>query len=138
MTKKQTKKEGFHHLEEKDHHLLSKVIDEALVCIENIQKKDRENQKKIDKSQERLCVAKNDSERLDETFALEGLKIEAFSKLEKDYEKLSSLLDEAYKYTDRIGGIVKEHFLDICQSLSKGIHLELIATNLRKMKTHCN
>ncbi len=114
--------------------LLHDVIHKAIGCIHTIQKKQLMVQEKIDHQQEKMCSTKDETERLNAFVSIEGLKIDSFSHVEQDFKALSPLLDEAYLYADKIGGLIRDDFLNICQSLSKGIDLQLMEKGLEKIQ----
>lgn len=119
----------------KDCALLIGVIDKALKLIDSIKKKESTNQKSIDLQQKKFFSTKDESKKMEISLKLEGLKIEYFSKVEKNYREFSNLLNKAYLYADRLNGLIRDDFLNICQSLSNGINLPLMEKGLKKMRS---
>lgn len=113
---------------------LRSVLDEALGTIKKIKAKGKTAQGEIDKEQKKMFSTRNPTEKLVHFFQIEGLKIGSFSKVEKEFLALGAMLNKAYAFANRIGGLVRDDFLNVCQDLSKGINLDLMERDLMKMK----
>lgn len=131
---KQKKASSKNQYNAKDCALLIGVIDKALKLIDNIKKKESANQKSIDSQQKKFFSTKDESKKMEISLKLEGLKIEYFSKVEKNYREFSNLLNKAYLYADRLNEVIRDDFLNICRSLSNGINLPLMEKGLKKMR----
>ncbi len=110
------------------------VLDQALNTIKKIKAKGKGSQREIDKEQKKMFSTRNPTEKLVHFFQIEGLKINSFSEVEKEFRDLSGILNRAYSFANKIGGLVRDDFLNVCQDLSKGINLDLMERDLTKMK----
>lgn len=112
---------------------LKKSITNSLKMITMIRSKGKSSQDAIDKEQKKMFKTSDPTDKLLSYFQIEGLKIDSFAKIEKEYKALSLLLNESYKHAHKIGGIVWDDFLNICADLSKGIDLDFMEKTMKKM-----
>lgn len=112
---------------------LKKSISDSLKLITKIRTKGKASQDAVDKEQKKMFKSSDPTEKLLCYFQIEGLKIDSFAKIEKEYKALSLLLNESYKHAHKIGGIVWDDFLNICADLSKGIDLDFMEKTMKKM-----
>ncbi len=117
-----------------DREELTQIIRKALALIEQIEKKENANESSISKTKEQLLRAKNESEKLSHFLAVEGLKMEKFTSVEKEYTTLSQLLNQAYTPCQRLGGFIHSECRRVCDTLSQGIHLDAIKKGLERMQ----
>jgi len=113
---------------------LSSTLKKMLTVIKEIKAKGTKTENEVSSEQKKMFATNDPTKKLMHFFQMEGLKIESFSKVEHEVKELSQLLNKAYAQANKMGGLIRDDFLNVCQDLSKGINLDLMEKDILKMQ----
>ena len=115
---------------------LKNLLDKILVHIVKVKGISDNIDQKIESEEKRMFASKSINHKLHAFFQIENLRLASFTDVEGEIKAICPLLNKAYILSQKMGGVIREDYLTLCQDMAHGFNLALLEKNVKKIKRH--